>query len=110
MLADALDDSLDSLVDTTLHLHRVSTRGDVFQTYIDDALSEYRSGSRTITSILIGLRCHLTYELGTHILKLVLQLDLLSDRHTILGNVRSAIATREDHVATLRAKCHLYSV
>ena len=72
LLADALDDSLDSLVDTTLHLHRVSTRGDVLETYVDDALSEYRSGSRTITSIFIGLRCHLTNELSTHILKLVL--------------------------------------
>ena len=38
----------------------------------EDALSKYRSGRRAVTSILIGLRCHLTYELGTHILKLVL--------------------------------------
>ena len=44
-----------SLVDTTFQIHRISTCGNVLQTYAYDSLSQYGSGSSTITCIIASL-------------------------------------------------------
>ena len=108
--ADLSDDLSDSLVDTTLKIHGVSTCGDVLQPDTDDALGKDSRRGRTVTSIVVGLRSDLLDELSTHILEWIFELDLLSYGDTVLGDVGCAVGLTEDDVATLRAEGYLDSV
>src|SRR6266705_1320756 len=49
-------------------------------------------------------------HLCAHVFELVLELDFLSDRHTVLGDCRCTEAALEDDVAALRAQRHLDGV
>ena len=55
------------LVDTALQVHRVGTCGHVLHAYADDSLCQHRSGRRTVTGVVVGLRSHLLDHLGAHV-------------------------------------------
>ena len=66
------------------------------------------SAGRSIGAAAVtGLRGHALNELCTSILKLVLQFNLLSDGHTVLGDLRSTELLLNDHIAALRTECYL---
>ena len=50
------------------------------------------------------------HHLGAHVLELVLEFDLLGNRHTVLGGARRAEALVDDDVAALGAQRHLDGV
>ena len=106
-LGDMIRHGLHSLVDTTLQIHRVGTGGDILQTLGHDSLSQDGSGGRTVAGIVTSLRGDALHELCARILKLVLQLDLLGDGHTVLGNLGSTELLFNNHVAALRTECYL---
>ena len=85
------DDLSDSLVDPTLEIHRIGTSGYVLQADTDDALGKDGSGGRTVTSIVVGLGGYLLDELSAHVLEGVFELNLLSDRYAVLGDVGCSV-------------------
>ena len=99
-----------SLVDTTLQVERVGAGGDVLQTRGDDGLGQHGGGGGTITSQVVGLGGHFLHELGTHVFDGVDEFDFLGDRHTVLGDLGSAIRFFDDHVTTFGAEGHLHCV
>jgi hypothetical protein len=53
---------------------------------------------------VVGLRGDLAHHLGAHVLELVGKLDLLCDRHAVLGDARRSVGFVKDHVAALGAE------
>src|SRR5690606_21738177 len=107
---DLLDRLLDGLLHAPLELHRVGARRHLTQTLADHRLGEDGGGGGAVTSDVVGLVRHLVGELGAHVLPRVVQLDLLGDGDTVVGDRGGAPLLLEDDVATLRAESHLYRV
>ena len=104
LCGDTLYDLGYGLVDTALQVHRVSTGGDVLQTYADDGLCQNGCGSRTVASLVVRLGGYLLNQLCAHVLVRAGQLDFLGHRHAVLGDLRCAKFLLDDHVATLGAE------
>ena len=66
--------------------------------------------AHAVADLVGGLGRHLAQHLRTHVLELVGELDLLRDRHAVLGDARCAEALVNHHVAALGAERHLHCV
>jgi hypothetical protein len=71
---------------------------------------EHGRGGGAVTGDVVGLGRHLAHHLRAHVLELVGELDLLGDRHTVLGDAGRAEALVEHDVAALGAERHLHGV
>ena len=107
---ELLDQRRDGLVDAALQVHRVHARGHVLHAFANDGLGQHGRGGGAVAGDVRGLGSDFLDHLGTHVLELVLQLDLFGDRDTVLGDGRAAERALEHHVATLRAERHLDGV
>jgi hypothetical protein len=106
-LADLLqlfDQAGHGLVDATLEVHRVHARGDVLHAFAHDALREHGGGGGAVTGVVAGLGSNFLDHLGAHVHELVLELDLLGDRDTVLGDGGRAEGALEDNIAALGAE------
>ena len=93
-----------------LQVHRVHAGGNGLGTLAHDRLGEHGRGGGPVTSQVVGLAGDFAHHLRAHVLELVGQLDLLGDRHTVLGDARCAEALVEDDVAALGAQRDFYGV
>ena len=109
-LLDVLDGDRDGHVDAALQVHRVHAGGHVLGTLADDRLGEHGGGGGAVAGQVVGLGSDLTDHLGAHVLELVLEFDLLGDRHAVLGGAGSAEALVDDDVAALGAERDLHRV
>ena len=107
LLLDGLDGRLDGLFDAALEPRRVRTGGDVAQTFLDERLGEHGRGRRAVTGHVVGLGGDFFDELGAHVLERVLELDLASNRHAVVGDGGRAELLADDHVAALGPERHL---
>ena len=105
-----LGDDLDGLLDAALETHRVRTGGHVAQALADHRLGEDRGGRRTVTGDVVGLLGDLLDELRTDLLVGVLELDLLGDAHTVVGDRGGAPLLLQHDVAALGTEGHLDGV
>jgi len=103
-LLQLLDEGGDGLVDAALQVHRVHAGGHVLHAFADDGLGQHGGGGGAVTGDVAGLGSDFLDHLGAHVLELVLELDFLGDRHTVLGDGGGAEGALEDHVAALRAQ------
>ena len=87
--ADVLDDLVDGLLDAALEAERVSAGGDVLQALADDRLGEHGRGRRAVAGDVVGRRGDLADELRALVLEDVLDLDLTSDGHAVVGDRRA---------------------
>ena len=106
-LAQRVADQLGRLVDAALEGHRVGAGGDVLQALVDDRLGEHRGGGGAVTGDVVGLGGDLLGELGADVREGVVELDLLGDGDTVVGDRRRAALLVEDDVAALGAERHL---
>jgi hypothetical protein len=79
-----------SLVDATLDGHRVVTRRHHARSFGEDRPGEYGRGGRAVAGDVRGLGGYLLHHLGTHVLDLVFELDVLGYRYAVLGHVGRA--------------------
>jgi len=56
-----------SLVDATLQIHWICTSSYVFDSYVEDRLSQYGSGSSSITRLVSSFGGYFFYKLGSHV-------------------------------------------
>ena len=103
-LLQLLDDRDHGLVDAALQVHRVHAGGDVLHAFADDGLREHGGGGGAVAGDVGGLGGDFLHHLRAHVLELVLQLDLLGDRHAVLGDGRGAERALEHDVAALGAE------
>ena len=93
-----------------LRRHRVGAGGDVAQALADQRLGEHGRGRRAVTGDVVRLLGDLLDELGADLLVRVLELDLLGDGDTVVGDRGGAPLLLEDDVAALGAEGHLDGV
>src|SRR5690606_5906082 len=93
--------------DTPLQGHRVGAGGDVAQPFLYQRLSRHGGGGGAVTSHVVGLLRDLLDQLRTDLLVRLLELDLLRDAHTVVGDGGSTPLLLKYDVATLRAQRHL---
>ena len=105
-----VDDLVDGLLDAALERQRVGAGGDVLQALADDRLGEHGRGRGAVAGDVVGRRGDLAHELCALVLEDVLDLDLTSDRDTVVGDRRGAELLVEDDVAALRAERDLDGV
>ncbi len=102
-----LDDTSDSTVDTALQTQRIGTRRHRLHAFADDRLGDHGCGRGAVTGMILRPGCHCPQHLSTHVLELVLELDLLGDGYAVLGNPWRTIALVDQDIASLRAERHL---
>ena len=103
---EIFDHFLDRDIDAALQIHRVHSSGDRLHPFANDRLRKNRCSGRSVTGDVIGLRGHFAHHLSAHVLELVLKLDFLCDRDTVLGDPRCSEALVDDDVAALGPKRH----
>ena len=94
---------VDGLVDAATDGQRVSASGDVAQTVVDDGLSEQGCGGGTVTHGVVGLGGDLLHQLGAHVLDVVLELNLLGDGNTVVGDGRGTERALQSDVQSVDA-------
>ena len=107
---DGLDRLGDCLAHAAADVHRVCTGGDILHALGDHGLCQNGCGGGAVACCVVGLGCDLTHQLCAHVLELVLQLDLLRDGDTIVGDDRGAELLAQHHVAALGAKGDLHGI
>ena len=70
----------------------------------DHCLCQNSCGCGAVTCNVIGLCCNFFYQLCTHILESIFQLDLFCDGHTIVGDQRSTKGFIQSYVTSLGSK------
>jgi hypothetical protein len=103
-LLQLLDDGDHRLVDAALQVHRVHARRDVLEAFVADRLRQHRGRRRAVAGDVGGLGRDFLHHLRAHVLELVLELDFLRDRDTVLRDRRRAEAALEHDVAALRSE------
>ncbi len=109
-LGQLVGDGGDGGLDAPLEGHRVGTGRDVAQALTDQRLGQDGRRRRAVTGHVVGLLGDLLDQLSADLLVRVLELDLLGDAHTIVGDGGRAPLLLEDDVAALRAERHLDGV
>src|SRR5262249_48900603 len=100
----------DGGLDAPLAGHRVRAGRDVAQTFTDQRLGEHGRRRRAVTGHVVGLLGDLLDQLSADLLVRVVELDLLGDAHTIVGDGGGAPLLLEDDVAAPRAQRHLHGI
>ena len=100
----------DGGLDAPLEAHRVRAGGDVAQPLANQRLSQDGRRRRAVAGHVVGLLGDLLDQLSADLLVRVLELDLLGDAHTIVGDGGGAPLLLEDDVAAPRAQRHLDGV
>ena len=109
-LGELLRHGRDGGLDAPLQGHRVRTGGDVAQALANQRLGQDGRRRRAVAGDVVGLLGDLLDQLSADLLVRVLELDLLGDAHTIVGDGGGTPLLLEHDVAALRAERHLYGV
>src|SRR6185437_15545513 len=99
-----------TLVDAPFDVHGIAAGGHRLQTLTDDRLSQHGGGSGSVARLVRGAGSHLLQHLRAHVLKTVLQLDLLGDRNSVFRDGRRAVTLLEHGVAPPGAECRLHRI
>src|SRR6266542_1862338 len=110
VVADVLGDRLDGPLDAALEPQRVGAGGHVAEPLVHQRLRQHGGGGGAVTGDVVGLGRDFLGELGPEVLVVVLELDLLGDRHTIVVDGGRAPLLVEHDVATLGAECHPHHI
>ncbi|MCY1228178.1 hypothetical protein D9M72_404770 [compost metagenome] len=103
-------DGFNSLLDAALQGQRISTGRDVAQAFLDQGLCEHGRRGGAVASDVIRLLGNFLDQLGADLLVGIVQLDLLGDGNTIVGDRGGAPLLFEDDVASTRAEGDLDGV
>jgi len=110
LFLDTGHSSVHSGLDAVLHNHGIGTGSHILHALAHQRLSQQRSSGGAVTGIVIGLGRNFLHQLGAHILKRLLQLNLLGNGHAVVGDQRCAILLIQYHIAALRTKGNLNGI
>ena len=90
--------------------HRVGAGGQVAQALAHHRPGQHRGGGGAVTGDVVGLLGDLLDEVGADVLVGILELDLLGDRHAVVGDGRGAPLLGQHDVAALGAEGDAHGV
>src|SRR5579871_1990552 len=103
-------DRADRLLDAALQRHRVGAGGNGLYAFAIDGLRQNGCGGGAVAGHVGGLGGDLAHHLRAHVLERVLQLDLFSYSHAVLGDERRTEFLLDHDVAALGTECDLHSI
>src|SRR5690606_22916081 len=106
----AFNHDRNSLVDTTLQVHWVSTCSYVTKAFVDKRLTQNGSSSSTITCNICSLRSYFFNHLSTKVLDRIFKLYFFCYGNTIFSDARSAKFLLDNYVTAFRTKGYLNCV
>src|SRR5699024_10618002 len=107
---DGLHSSGDSLAHAAADVHGVGAGGHVLHAFGYHGLGQDGGGGGAVAGGVVGLGGDFLHQLGAHVLKRVLQLDLLGDGHAVVGDDGCAVLLVQHDVAALGAQGDLDGV
>src|ERR1700692_2167588 len=87
-----------------LQRHRVGAGGHVAQALVDHGPGQDGRRGGAVAGHVVGLLGYFLDQLGADLLEGVLEIDLLGDRHAVVGDRRGAPLLVKHHVAALGAE------
>src|SRR5262249_35031096 len=109
-LLEVFDGGRNREIDAAPEIHGVHASGYRLAALAHDRLGEHAGRGGSIAGDVIGLRGDFAHHLGAHVLELVLKLDFLRDRDTVLGGARGAERLVDHDVAALGTQGNLYRI
>src|SRR5690606_22523766 len=109
-LLQLLDGHRGGLVDAALQVHRIHAGRRGLEAFAEDRLREHGRRRRAVARRVGGLRRDFLDHLRADVLELLLELDLLRDRHAVLRDRRRTPALLDQHIAALRAERLLHGI
>mmetsp|Transcript_25661 Transcript_25661/g.83178 ORF Transcript_25661/g.83178 Transcript_25661/m.83178 type:complete len:294 (+) Transcript_25661:1220-2101(+) len=97
-------------VDPPPQIHGVHPRGHRLAPLGEDGPRQHRRRRRAVPRDVVRLVRHLTHELRSHVHELVLELDVLRHRHTVLRHLGRPEALVQHRVPTLGPQSHRHRV
>ena len=98
------------LGDALFHDHGVGAGGQILQTLADDGLGQQGCGGGAVTGHIVGLGGDLLHQLSAHVLKRVVQLNLLGDGHAVVGDQGGAELLVQHYIAALGTHGDLHGI
>ena len=77
---------------------------------MDNCLCKQRCGRCAVAGHVVGLGSDLADELRAHVLKRVLELDVLCNRNAVVRDQRRAVLLAEHNIAALRAQSNFNGI
>ena len=102
MGADPCHDLGGGFLHATAQGDRVGAGGHVAQTFVHHGLGQDGGGGGAVAGGVLGFGGHLLHQLGTEVLKGILEFDFLGDGDAVIDDVGSAELFLDHHVAALR--------
>ena len=103
------DHAFDADLDAALEPQRVVARRDQLRPLAIDGVRDHRRGGRPVARGVAGLDRALQHHLRAHVRERFGELDLLGDRHPVLGDERRAVhRPLEEDVSPARTERHLH--
>ncbi len=109
-LGEVFDHRRNGCVDPALEVHRVAPCRYGLDAFANDSLRQNRCRRCAVAGLIVGFGGYFADELRADILTRVLQLDLLGNRHAVLGRARRAERFLNDDVTAFRTQRHLHGV
>ena len=97
------DNLCNGFVNTTFQIHWICTCSNVLQSCVYNHLSQYGSGSSTITCLVVGFRSYFFYHLSTHVFNGIFQFNFFCNRNTVFSNLGSTKFFIDNHITTFRS-------
>ena len=109
-ILNCLDSGVSGFLHTLSEDDRVCACCQVLHTFVDHSLCKDCSCGRAVACDIVCLGGDFLDQLCAHVLKIVLELDLLCDRNAVVSDRRSAVGFVKDNVSALGAQCDLYCI
>ena len=103
-LLQFFNNRIDSLLGAAADCHGIVATGDVAETVAENRFGQHCRGGRSVPGNVTRLGSSFLHELHTHVFELVLQIDVLSDGHTVLGHLRRTPPFVEHRIAATWAQ------
>src|SRR5262249_59137624 len=107
LLLEFFHNGMDGKVNAALQIHGITTSGNSLGAFAYYGMRKQGCGGGAIAGLIRRFRGNLAHHLRAHVLELVLELNLLRYRDTILGDAWSTERLIEHAIATLGTEAHL---
>ena len=109
-LFQARDDGMERAIEAALQIDRARAGGDIPHALGKDRRGQQRGGRRAIADHVAGAFGRLANHLRAEVLLVVLQLELLGDRHAVVADDRATPFLLDEHALRFRAQRHAHGI
>eukprot|EP00128_Syssomonas_multiformis_P010966 Colp12_sorted_trinity150504_noHs@27325 len=107
---EVLQHNINSCLDASTQVGRANASLHVLACLSVHSTCEDGGSGGTVTSLIVGLTGNILDQASTKVLELILELDVLGNSHTVLGDLGGAVSLLDHDRATLGAESHSHCI